>query len=273
MSQAVGDDGIFQTADNPTRDRDRSILAMRAEGLTLEEIAKRVGLTRERVRQIVRNNGGASAREARAAAVRQLTGFEAELSAAIERAVLHGECGRYADIESRFDLSAAEAHRATPRSVATLLEAPSTPACKWTDEQVFEALRTAATFEYPLGRKKYEALLNAGEVQGPSGARVEQLFGWAKACEMAGVETRQARRDYQSTWTDDDLRYFAREYLRGAGPTASFAGYDTWRRRAQLPAPSSQTLRNRLGRWVSIKRAVLLESESANTDRKQRDDH
>lgn len=266
----MGDEVASCSAESPFRGRDRSILAMRSEGQTLDEIAKRVGLTRERVRQVVNRNGGPSAREARAAAARQRTGFEAQLSAAIERAVLDGKCSRYADIELRFDLSPAEARRTTPRSAATLLDARAKAARRWTDEEVLEAIRTAATYEYPLVRTKYQALVDAGEVQGPSSARIDQLFGWVSACEMAGVESGHAWRDYQSTWTDDDLLHYVRVYLAEVGSTATFAGYDKWRRRAGLDAPSAPTLRNRLGRWVSIKRAALLKVD--DTDGEKPDD-
>lgn len=46
-------------------ERDQEILALRSEGFRLEEIGERFGLTRERVRQIVKDGGGVTALEAR----------------------------------------------------------------------------------------------------------------------------------------------------------------------------------------------------------------
>ena len=63
-SKAAADDSLS---------RDERIVQLRAEGATLEEIGEGVGVTRERVRQIVAKLGGPTREEARAANRRRTT--------------------------------------------------------------------------------------------------------------------------------------------------------------------------------------------------------
>lgn len=129
----------------------------------------------------------------------------------------------------------------------------------WSDEEILEAIRTTATFAYPVSGVDYDRLLLSGEVRGPSVARIVQRFGnWGNACRCAGVEPTPPRRPhYQSKWTDEDLLAFVRDYLHAPGSSGTFAGYDPWRREVACSAPSSALLRARLGSWGDIKRKAL----------------
>ncbi len=252
---------MAETAGGGPSDRDASILAMRAAGETLETIAQCVGLTRERVRQIVSKHGGATKAQARAASVSRRQQAETELSKAIERAVLARECETFEEIEQAFSLAPGEARRLTTSTARGALHTASGVARKWSHEEVVKALKEAATYEYPLVFSKYQTLVDRGVIDGPSAVRIHQVYGgWVNACTSAGVEAGAAPRDnYQSSWTDDDLWHYVRRYVADAGPLASFRGFDQWKRETCPEAPSAPTLRNRLGQWAEIRRAVVLE--------------
>jgi len=76
-----------------------------------------------------------------------------------------------------------------------LITEPREAAQQWTHEQNMEALRFAATYEYPLTMSNLRSLVACGEVKGPSAVRIFQRYTtWAAACESAGVEAKKANR-------------------------------------------------------------------------------
>ncbi|WP_460626373.1 Z1 domain-containing protein [Intrasporangium mesophilum] len=233
---------------------------MRAFGATLDEIGKVFGITRERARQIVGKLGGvdrATVQEARRQ-VRKTN--EAKLRDRIFAFVATGVARSHRDVAVLTGANEELIRRLGGKELSAYLGVAKRAAIRWSEEDVLAALQAAATYEWPLSRGGYQALVDKGEVTGPSAARIEQLYGWADACAMAGVEDRRREgRDYQSTWTDDDLWHYARSYIEHAGPAAPFHAYDTWRSEHASGAPSSGVLRGRLGKWNQIRRSVLIE--------------
>ncbi len=164
------------------------------------------------------------------------------------------------EIAARLGVDKAEVHAHLPENLRPLVVTTGKSSERvWSEDEIMRAVAAAATYAYPLSAGDYEGLLHAGEVRGPSAARINQLYGnWSAACRRAGVEPTPPRRgSYQSKWTDADMLGFVRDYLRAPGCRGTFDGYDPWRRKGGLEAPSSALLRSRLGTWSDIKRKAL----------------
>lgn len=129
----------------------------------------------------------------------------------------------------------------------------------WSNEDIFGAIQNAALYEFPLTIRTYVELINVGQIQGPSVARICQRFGtWTAACDAAGVVAHPARRaNYQSRWTDEDLLSIVYMYLGDHSWPGTFASFDHWRKENMPEGPSSSTLRSRFGTWMEIKRRAL----------------
>lgn len=248
-------------------ERDRQIREMRLDGATLHEVGQAFGLTRERVRQIVRKMGGADREQVRAARQAERESQDQQIRTRVYSLVATGLARSVADIAVMADLDEPTVRRVGGKELSALLGTKKGGAVKWSQHDIVNALIVASTYEWPLSRTAYQQLVDEGEVDGPSSARIEQLYGWAAACEMAGVESAQrSRTDYQSTWTDDDLWHYARSYVEDHGSTATFQGYDPWRAEHAPAGPSSGVLRQRLGRWNEIRRTILIEREAMSSE-------
>lgn len=241
-------------------DRNVAIAQARLNGATLDEIGEQFGVTRERIRQILKRSGGPTAADARAARAQAAALDDAELEQRI-RAALDALGPSTADeVAERMDESRDRISRLWPTDRAHLrVRDADWVVQEWSDEQIFDALRTASSYVFPLTTKEYSQLVAVGEVEGPSLPRINQRFGsWLKACELAGVEAGRPRRDnYQSRWTDAELLDFARRYLEDPDFSGAVGNYDDWKRQRDPGGPSAMTIRNRLGRWSDVKRAAL----------------
>ena len=251
-----------------TAERDREIVKRRSEGQTCDEIGAHFGLTRGRVQQIA-VKAGITGTVARARRNRRQVKSDNELRARAFELAMAGQASDIVSLAEQLGVDATRLSRVAGTSLTpylTEVRRSNAGGSRWTRDQVLEGIRTAASYEYPLTRNTYTRLVRSGEVDGPSAPRVEQLFdgSWRRACEAAGVEAAQAlRSNYQSDWTDEDLLSFVRRYVSEAGPKASFMGYDDWRRR-DSGAPSGSTIRNRMGSWIEVRRAALLEEAAAD---------
>ena len=128
----------------------------------------------------------------------------------------------------------------------------------WSDEQILESIRHAATYRFPLTSKAFEELRRAGEIWAPSVPLVHQRFGgWRAACLEAGVEPGPTiRENYGSRWTDDDLLRFVGRYLADESSAGTGTEFESWLK-TQDGAPSFPTMRNRLGNWNIMKGQTL----------------
>lgn len=241
-------------------ERDQRMVEMRERGLTLQEIAVEVGLTRERVRQVLKKVGGPTSAEVRAARLAQREAAAQELRQRIQEDLEQHPGSTLEEVAARLRIDRSDVQAHVPEHMRALVVNPARNVERlWSDDDVLAAIRTAATYAYPLTTNAYGKLVQSGEVPGPSMPRVWQCFGsWTEACRAAGVEPGQPWRDnYQSKWTDEDIRDFVHRFLSDREYRGTFAEYDLWRRARGLDAPSSALMRQRLGPWTEVKRAVL----------------
>lgn len=124
------------------------------------------------------------------------------------------------------------------------------------------ALQAANLMASPLTHTSYTTLLRSGRIQGPSVARIVQLFGsWTAACSAVGVSSGEAlRSNYERTWDEEQLFGFVERFLREPIHHGASHQFDVWRStvNGQQKVPSLGTVRNILGgTWGDIRSATL----------------
>lgn len=240
------------------------MIERRWRGLTLDEIGAEFGVTRERVRQLLKKHRGPSAdeiRDLRAAEARSAQRARAEAASGTIRGTLDGRGPMtVAEMADATGLDASEVSKNWPEDLAHLrLWGAGQGESRWTDGDICEALREAAVYEFPLTTTAYSELLQVGQINGPSVPRIGQRFGsWTAACAAAGVVAGDPwNREYESKWSDEDLLQIARAYLIDPNAASSAHRFDEWKRENAPDGPSAQTLRNRFGSWTEVKRRAL----------------
>ena len=131
-----------------------------------------------------------------------------------------------------------------------------------TRDRARAALQAASLLVSPLSHQNYTGLLREGRVKGPSVARIVQLFGsWTAACTSVGVASGEAlRRNYERTWTADDLLAFVERYLQDPVYRGASHQFDVWRASVNgvEKVPSLGTVRNIVGgTWNDIRTTAL----------------
>ena len=131
-----------------------------------------------------------------------------------------------------------------------------------TRERARGALQAANLMATPLTHNAYTALLRSGRIQGPSVARIVQLFGsWSAACSSVGVSSGEAlRSNYERTWDEEQLFGFVERFLREPAHHGASHQFDLWRStvNSTQKVPSLGTVRNILGgTWGDIRTATL----------------
>lgn len=230
---------------------------MRAEGASLQVIADAFQLTRERVRQIIREADGPSREDAINAR---------RASSALARAELRSRALQLCRADPGYTMDSLAA--ALGVRISTLRAALGDDARRYlvathrsqtlfTDEVLLEQLRQAdAMVTGPLTVRRYNGV--RAHVGGASAPLLLQRFGsWRAACAAAGVQHgRPARDNYARRWTTEELVSAVAQYLSTDGVRGSFADYERWARSVPS-APSGQTIRTQLGLWSRAKAAAL----------------
>ena len=125
------------------------------------------------------------------------------------------------------------------------------------------ALQAANLMASPLTHTSYTNLLRSGRVQGPSVARIVQLFGsWTAACADVGVSSGEAlRSNYERTWNEEQLFAFVERFLLISVHRGASHQFDIWRAATTTgtaKVPSLGTVRNIVGgTWNDIRTAAL----------------
>jgi DNA-binding CsgD family transcriptional regulator len=241
----------------------------RSEGQTLEQISQHFGVSRERVRQILRQAGGPSAND-----LRERRAAEREAAEVVDRerliVLLESEPGlSMQEVSERLELRVTDIRRLAPSHARRLIAdygVTKSSTQRWSDADILGAIQHASTYEFPLSASTFGQLVTRGEVVGPSVPLVYMRFGsWTSACTAAGVESGTSFiESYESRWTDDDLLGFVCAYLMIGNSAGTFSGYDIWAKQEGHDAPSAGTIRVRLGPWGGVKkRALQLRAETS----------
>jgi predicted DNA-binding protein YlxM (UPF0122 family) len=250
--------------------RDSEILALRREGLTLEEIGERFEITRERVRQIIvkfaKDEVFPTRLEVRQ---EQILNEKKALRLEITANWLRFKKMTMKELADEYGISVHALGKVINKVQYAYLRGnqKSHISQVWTSEMCLDVLRQAATYAFPLTVLEYRKLVNSGTINGPTLPIFISRFGsWMEACAKAGVETGNPVREYDTTWSDSDLILMVRRFMwetRDAG--WSVENYEKWRSNQDPAVASSGLLRLRLGQWSEM-RVLALDFEAQEYD-------
>ena len=240
------------------------MIERRWRGNTLDEIGEAFGVTRERVRQLLKKYGGPSATEVRDLRAAEAAAAQRNHDAAVAKQIRDALADRgpmtLAEVTEITSADPGDISKCWPEDLSHLrLWGAGQGESRWSDDDILAALLEASVYEFPLTTTAYSELLQVGQIEGPSVPRIGQRFGtWSAACAAAGVVAGDPwNRDYESRWSDDDLLQIAQAYLLDPGAPSSAHRFDEWKREHAPDGPSAQTLRNRFGSWTEVKRRAL----------------
>lgn len=248
--------------------RVRQMQALRRRGWSLDEIGLRFGVSRERVRQILRAHGGpdphdiADARRRRAEAQAQeridellslWRAGEQPRSAADKLGLQAAACRSTID---RFATDVDRAARKASMAGARRIQ-------QYSDRDIILALTSVSTRVGRVPSAKQYAL-HARELNYPSLPTVlNRMGGWTRALHAAGMQPITGKhRRRKRRWTEESCWLALREVVDELGEIPTVLCYQ--RHAAGRPElPSAATLRNRLGRWSAITMQLAAQRELA----------
>ena len=241
------------------------MLALAEEGLTLNEIGDEFGLTRERARQVLKTFGVSTRDIKKELEVQEKINRE-RMSQAIDSWITSHPGCTVSEVSDAMMISESDVMSLCPQDTQGLLLGTRKKRAAenyrtYSKTQILDALRHAFDLRnpsmsmysvsdtLPLTGPHYDKLRSEGVVQGPSQARIIQVFGtWKAACEEAGVPYVEAVRDfYGHRWTDDELIGQLAEFI-SKSKSRSVASFDAWSR-LDTSRASFGTIRNQIGEW------------------------
>jgi hypothetical protein len=239
-------------------DRVAQMAALREQGATLDEIAARFEVSRERVRQLLGPQVGLGADQVAEMRRRRA---EARAHGRVDELLALWRAGRaLADAADALSLQAAAARRviaasatAADRAARKASLAAARPAANtYSDADIVLALRRVAAHVGRAPRAKEYAALRR-QLGGPSLPTVlNRMNGWTTALRAAGIASpRAAPRTRSRRWTVDACWSALRTVVAELDAIPTVAAYDR-HARDRDDLPSSATVRNRLGRWSTI---------------------
>jgi uncharacterized protein (DUF433 family) len=249
--------------------RVREMASLREQGWSLDEIALRYEVSRERVRQILRAHGGPEPQEIAEARRRRA---EALAEARIDELLALWRAGEGAgSVAGKLGLQAV-ACRSTIERFATDVDraarrasmAGARGARTYSDRDIILALTSVTTrLRHVPSAKEYAAV--ARDLGYPSLATVlNRMGGWSSAVAVAGLRpvTVGPARSRARRWTEDACWDALERAVDELGEIPSVLAYE--RLAAGRPdLPSSATIRNRLGRWSSLVTRLAAQREIA----------
>lgn len=229
--------------------RDKRIQDLYQNGLNLEEIGKVMGITRERVRQILQERGVArrTTKElAKAARQAFLDEYALKLDEAFERLrSIRAVEGEFASMNVpvvwiRDYLE--------PRRNEAVYWTTSTK--RWADAELLDLLRAASEGAGSLSAKCYLKWRKNNDFNGkrpPTHTAIGWRFeSWSNAVEKAGLKCIEPNREYTRKWSADDAFDAIFEYVKEctqAGVRPVFAGYEKWAQKSGSTRPSGAYVR------------------------------
>lgn len=251
--------------------RDEMILALAREGKTYQEIGLQLGLTRERVRQIVAKHDGKTPLAIRQERRRIEDEKSKRKSALVVQWLRDHPGATIVEIGFALGMSSDDVEALITHRVRHLVLVPEDrndhrfKPHRWTRAEILDAIRMAGEIESPLSYVRYDEIRTENSIDGPSAIRILQIFDtWSAACREAGVRHgRRMRGRYTRRWTADEMIDHLATFLRQA-PAGSLDAYNEWSR--QNDAPGGQTIRNQFGSWREARTRALLLLRSLWTD-------
>lgn len=236
--------------------RNKAMVTMAKTGMTYEEIGCAFGLTRERVRQVLKKAGitGSTTRAARAAIKAQA--LESDRERILEWAKANPGLGAR-DAEAALGLKEGRVAEALGVEVGRVfVRQKPNASVRYTDDDIVRALQEAAFVQgNPMSKVAYDEYVEA--FGGPSGVLVAKRFGtWKKACQAAGLGVSSLPGNCNRRWGQGELVDILLDYFSSEGARGTYDDYARWAK--EVPGrPSEPTIRNRFGSWTAAKRAAL----------------
>lgn len=248
--------------------RVRQMQALREQGWSLDEIALRFGVSRERVRQILRAHGGPGQQDIVDARRRRA---EAQAEAHVDELLALWRSGKPPrDAAGTLGLQAA-ACRSTIARFATDVDRAARKASMagarraqlYSDRDIIVALTSVAARVGRVPSAK-EYALHARTLDYPSLPTVlNRMGGWAHALRAAGMQPLAAPgRARRRRWTEEACWTALLAVVDELGEIPTVLAYDR-HVAGRRELPSSATLRNRLGRWSAIATQLAAQRELA----------
>ena len=267
--------------DDESVGRNIRILELRMDGLTLEEIGKAYGVSRERVRQILNSTYGLVAEDpslkgktfkeffldkvmAGKREQSEKTTQERQEIDSLVRTILDTKPGlSFAELATFIGKEEADIRDSLhPQTLKFVWSEPRENANEsiFTDEDILNALRLAATFESPISAPVYRDLVMRGLINGPGPQTVAYRFGsWKKACQQAEVTFNEAiRSSYENHWTENEMLEYIISFLKNVSYGRGIQSYDEWRIKVMNNAPSGALVRRKFETWIDTKNRALL---------------
>lgn len=250
------------------------MLALREAGLTLAEIGRRYGVSRQRVDQIITRTGRASGEEvkltrreiARRVDARRLSGRTDEVIERFRQGSHPLQIARDTGLAVRL-VREVIAERASDRDREARKQAwmarRRDPAARFSDQALLEALRRAAgELGHTPSYQEYVAFARSTGL--PSGGTVHMRFGgWNRALREAGLDALEAGRLYSPRWHVAACWHAVLSVADQLGDPPRCARYrEIADGRDDLP--SAATLRVRLGMWSGIAAALTEYRDRSN---------
>lgn len=266
--------------ENPTTSRKIAMFDFRLRGMTLDAIGKNFNVTRERVRQVIKQAYYQIAGDPYFQGKSMETFFnerftsaegekqrkELELQIEIDRKIrelleqLPGLTWNELSEKMNFDVQTLKkACQAQTSKFIWNEVSPTAKTSKYTNEQILEALKLAEAFESPISAPTYWRLVERGLIDGPGPQTVAIRFGsWKKACESAEINyVESIREQYDYQWTESEMLLHLISFLKNPDFGRGIESYDQWRIETMNNAPSGALLRNNFGSWLETKNRAL----------------
>jgi hypothetical protein len=263
------------------------ILDLRMSGLTLDEIGKQYGVTRERIRQILKKAfklvevdpsfEGRSFSDIFAEKAYSARGEERRLKQermdeidSLCRTYLNSNPGAtYLEISTVLGVEEEVLRKSLQPQTTKFIwtEArENVNESQFSDEAILEALKLAEVFESPVSAPMYRDLVERGLVNGPGPQTVALRFGsWKKACELAEISYNESvRTSYEKQWTENELLESVIEFLLNKSFGKGIQSYDEWRIETMNNAPSGAHVRKHFDTWIDAKNKALLYMKENN---------
>jgi DNA-binding CsgD family transcriptional regulator len=233
------------------------------QGKSLREIGDQVGLSAERVRQIM-TRAGNPIKGLRAQRKQEAASDTAEAQNTIAAWVESHKGCTLEEIEAATGYPVDRIHKLLTARLRHLIlrdkdetELEVSALQKWSKEQTIFALQQAAKRVTPLTREAYDRLIKNGAVIGPVGSGIVHKFdSWVAACEAAGVQPGEAVRDnYQREFSYSDFEAALVQFI-SESDNLSVDAYDRWESQKE-GLPSSVLIRVRYGTWLIAWRTAL----------------